>query len=376
MKITTESENNISLSYYQPFRIDKEESLIWNVDPSELVHIPDHWFNFSAPHPLSNYLLGFLYFIFFVISCTGNGIVIWIFTTSKNLRTASNVFVVNLAIFDFIMMAKTPIMIYNSMNLGFECGFVWCQIFASAGALSGIGASITNTCIAYDRCETITNPLQKSGKKKAFLLAAFTWIYALPWAVLPFLEIWGKFAPEGYLTTCTVDYLTDTSQTRMFIVTIFFAAYVLPLSLIIYFYTKIVLHVINHEKSLKAQAKKMNVESLRSDGNKNYAVEIRITKVAIAMCFLFVISWTPYAVVALIGCFGNKHLITPLVSMIPACACKAVACIDPYIYAISHPRFRVEVNKRFACLAGCLQEKELQDDAVSKNTVNAENVDT
>lgn len=100
---------------------------------------------------------------------------------------------------------------------------------------------------------TITNPLQKSGKKKAFLLAAFTWIYALPWAVLPFLEIWGKFAPEGYLTTCTVDYLTDTSQTRMFIVTIFFAAYVLPLSLIIYFYTKIVLHVINHEKSLKAQ---------------------------------------------------------------------------------------------------------------------------
>lgn len=54
------------------------------------------------------------------------------------------------------------------------------------------------------------------------------------------------------------------------------------------------------------QAKKMNVESLRSDGNKNYAVEIRITKVAIAMCFLFVISWTPYAVVALIGCFGNK----------------------------------------------------------------------
>lgn len=26
--------------------------------------------------------------------------------------------------------------------------------------------------------------------------------------------------------------------------------------------------------------------------------------------------------------------------MIPAVACKAVACIDPWVYAISHPKYR------------------------------------
>lgn len=85
----------------------------------------------------------------------------------------------------------------------------------------------------------------------------------------------------------------------------------------------------------------MNVQSLRS--NKDEAaqsVEIRIAKAAITMCFLFVASWTPYAVLALIGAFGDRSLLTPGVTMIPAVACKLVACLDPYIYAISHPKYR------------------------------------
>lgn len=85
----------------------------------------------------------------------------------------------------------------------------------------------------------------------------------------------------------------------------------------------------------------MNVESLRSNQNlQNQSTEIRIAKVAVTICFLFVSSWTPYAVMALIGAYGDQSLLTPFVTMIPACACKLVACLDPYVYALSHPRFR------------------------------------
>lgn len=70
---------------------------------------------------------------------------------SKPLRTPSNVFVLNLALCDFVMMLKTPIFIYNSFNHGYALGSAGCQIFALMGSLSGIGAAITNACIAYDR---------------------------------------------------------------------------------------------------------------------------------------------------------------------------------------------------------------------------------
>lgn len=58
--------------------------------------------------------------------------------------------------------------------------------------------------------------------------------------------------------------------------------------------------------SLKIKAKKMNVESLRSGDKASQSAEIRIAKTAIGICALFVASWTPYAILALIGAFGNQ----------------------------------------------------------------------
>jgi r-opsin len=77
---------------------------------------------------------------------------------------------------------------------------------------------------------------------------------------------------------------------------------------------------------------------------------------------LFVFAWTPYAFVALTAAFGNRWnnftlftkkssqthqhhnlhraVLTPLMSMVPACCCKGVACINPWMYAINHPRYR------------------------------------
>ena len=34
---------------------------------------------------------------------------------------------------------------------GYALGHTYCQIFAFIGSLSGIGAGMTNACIAYDR---------------------------------------------------------------------------------------------------------------------------------------------------------------------------------------------------------------------------------
>lgn len=48
-------------------------------------------------------------------------------------------------------MAKAPIFIYNSAMRGFATGTIGCQIFSVMGAYSGIGAAMTNACIAYDR---------------------------------------------------------------------------------------------------------------------------------------------------------------------------------------------------------------------------------
>lgn len=51
----------------------------------------------------------------------------------------------------------------------------------------------------------------------------------------------------------------------------------------------------------------MNVDSLRSNQDANaQSAEVRIAKAAITICFLFIAAWTPYAIVAMIGAFGDQ----------------------------------------------------------------------
>lgn len=60
-------------------------------------------------------LLAFMLGTLGMMSVTGNGMVIYIFSTTKSLRTPSNLLVVNLAVSDFLMMfCMVPPMVFNS----------------------------------------------------------------------------------------------------------------------------------------------------------------------------------------------------------------------------------------------------------------------
>jgi len=50
------------------------------------------------------------------------------------------------------------------------------------------------------------------------------------------------------------------------------------------------------------------------------------------------------------GIFGYKDLITPLWSAIPSLFCKTAGCIDPFLYAIKHPRFQRELRAKLPLL--------------------------
>lgn len=68
---------------------------------------------------------------------------------------------------------------------------------------------------------------------------------------------------------------------------LFTFSYCIPMMLIIYYYSQICKHVFSHEKALRVQAKKMNIESLRTTTSSTTA-EVRIARAAITICFLFV----------------------------------------------------------------------------------------
>ena len=150
----------------------------------------------------------------------------------------------------------------------------------------------------------------------------------------------------GHFSTfsCSFDMLTTNMNNKTHILTSFVVMYVIPVFIIISCYYFIVQAVFHHEDELRQQAKKMNVTSLRSNSDQQaVSAEIRIAKIAIMNVTLWLMAWTPFAVVSLIGTWGNTALITPLVCELPVILSKTSCVYNPIIYAISHPKYR-EVN--------------------------------
>lgn len=219
-------------------------------------------------------------------------------------------FIVNLAIFDTCMMLEMPLLLYNSAFQRVVGGTTWCTIYAILGSFSGIGGACTNAVIAYDRFKTISSPMDgKLNRGQAFFLILLTWLWTMPFTLLPAMKIWGRYIPEGwaqqifrfhqliiffssrFLTTCSFDYLTDDDDTRLFTIAIFTWAYLIPLIFITIFYFKLFGHIVAHQKMLKEQAKKMNVASL-SNNSSAESMEIRIAKACFTIFFLYVCAWT------------------------------------------------------------------------------------
>lgn len=96
--------------------------------------------------------------------------------------------------------------------------------------------------MAIDRYLVISRPLdlaKKPTRTWSFITIGLVWIYSATFASLPLFGA-GKYVPEGYLTSCSFDYLSDDTATRIFILIFFLAAWVCPLAAIAYCYTAII----------------------------------------------------------------------------------------------------------------------------------------
>ncbi|XP_053999653.1 rhodopsin, long-wavelength-like [Hylaeus anthracinus] len=325
--------------------------------PPDMLHLIDaHWYQYPPLNPLWHSLLGLVIGVLGFISVSGNGMVIYIFLSTKSLRTPSNLFVVNLAISDFgMMLCMSPPMVINCYHETWVLGPVFCEVYAMLGSLFGCSSIWTMTMISFDRYNVIVKGL--SGKPLtitgAILRIFGVWGFSLIWTVAPMLG-WNRYVPEGNMTACGTDYFSQDFSSVSYLVMYSIWVYFAPLFLICYSYWFIIKAVAAHEKNMREQAKKMNVASLRSSENQSTSAECKLAKVALMTISLWFMAWTPYLVINVSGIF-NLMNITPLFSIWGAVFAKANAVYNPIVYGISHPKYRAALFQKFPSLA-CASE--------------------
>ncbi|XP_063217984.1 opsin, ultraviolet-sensitive-like isoform X2 [Bacillus rossius redtenbacheri] len=262
----------------------------------------------------------------------------------RSLRTPGNILVVNLAVSDCLLVGETSMLIYNSLHRGPALGDVGCQVYGFVGGLAGTVSICSLTFIALDRYHVIVYPLdarRRTGHTQALLCVSLAWLYGALFAGLPLTGLGvGRYVPEGFLTSCSFDYLSQDAMNRNFILAFCVAAWVLPFCIISYCYARICVAVLKARHSGQGW---LDDSSKHCKDQEKHRLELRLATVVLAVVGLWFVSWTPYAVVALMGVLGLHAHITPLSSMLPAAFCKTASCVDPFVYAVTHPRFRQEL---------------------------------
>lgn len=154
-----------------------------------MLHLVDsYWQRYPPMDPIWAKLLGVFVFLQILLSFVGNGMVVYIFSTTKSLRTPANLLVLNLAFSDFCMMLTNgPMMAINLFYETWVLGPLMCDIYTMCGSMTGCVSIWSMSMIALDRYQVIVKGI--SGRpmtiKLAIMKILFIWSMAVFWTVGP-----------------------------------------------------------------------------------------------------------------------------------------------------------------------------------------------
>nr|CCP46951.1 arthropsin [Cupiennius salei] len=303
-----------------------------------------HWCYYDPVPHIAHYFVGVLLIGICSLSITGNLLVIVIFSRYRRLRSPANTLIINLATSDMLNGLLHPAAAYSSFKERWMFGRLGCEVYAGLCGLFGLISIVTLTAIAIERCLVISVKPWYGGilftQAKAKVSIIIIWLYCFV-IILPPLFGWGAFVPEGFLTSCSFDYISRTDSNRSYFIYIFILGFFLPVTIIIVCYAFITRTIFQNEKDMK----KNNVKKVYNKPRKRN--DYKAAEMIMFVIAMFLISWIPYSLIAFIGQFGNRAVLTPWVSVLPSLFAKMSTIYNPAIYGLSHRHFRATLRKIF-----------------------------
>ncbi|XP_034070040.1 teleost multiple tissue opsin b [Gymnodraco acuticeps] len=255
-----------------------------------------------------------------------NFLVLTLFCRYRALRTPMNLLLVSISASDLLVsVVGTPFSFAASVQGRWLIGRAGCIWYGFINAFLGVVSLISLAVLSYERYCTMIKPTIADGKdfRPALGGICFSWLYSVAWTVPPLLG-WSRYGPEGPGTTCSVDWRTQTPNNISYIVCLFTFCLVLPFSVILYSYGKL-LHAIRQ------------VRSVSSVVNRHREHRVLVMVVTMVVCYL--VCWLPYGVAALLSTFGPRDLLTPQASITPSLLAKFSTVVNPFIYIFMNKQF-------------------------------------
>uniref|UniRef100_A0A671Q762 Neuropeptide FF receptor 2 n=1 Tax=Sinocyclocheilus anshuiensis TaxID=1608454 RepID=A0A671Q762_9TELE len=295
--------------------------------------------DFYLHEPLVSAIFIVSYLLIFIVCMVGNGVVCFIVLRSKNMRTVTNLFILNLAISDLLVgIFCMPTTLVDNIITGWPFGSLVCKLSGMVQGISVSASVFTLVAIAVDRFRCIVYPFkQKLTISTSTLIIVIIWVLAI-----------SIMCPSGVMLQVTKEHrvsilLSDGNTTQPFYwcrenwpnqemrkiyTTVLFAnIYLAPLTLIVIMYARIGITLFKTSMPLVSRKKK------------------RVIKMLLVVALLFILSWLPLWALMMLSDYASlserQHRIIniyfyPLAHWLAFCN----SSVNPIVYGFFNENFR------------------------------------
>ncbi|XP_028402227.1 melanopsin-like [Dendronephthya gigantea] len=293
------------------------------------------------------------HFVFFLSVClvvieilglSCNGIILAVYYKYSRLRTATNLFILNLALCNLLLaflqlMLSSPSFFKEEWLYGYDgCiayGFLHQYLISVAVVTLGL--------IAFDRFCVITKPVHKLKtfiitKPRAKLFILLIHLYSLVFT-FPLLVGWGELVPDSrYNTGCYIHYSEQSPSSLAYTVTSTLFACVLPFVVTACCYAKIYKSV--RKSSRRCTLYKSNRSSIykESCARRKSLYHTKTARMISIVMFFFLLTWLPTRIVELLTAFGCP--VPPLAAYVCMFLTKSCVMYNAVVYVFLNHRFR------------------------------------
>ncbi|XP_031548901.1 rhodopsin, GQ-coupled-like [Actinia tenebrosa] len=283
----------------------------------------------------------------------GNSLVILVFFKYAKLRTATNVFIINLALCDLIIsVLDSSFSIASSHNNQWMFGKPGCLCY---GFLHYFFISITVSTLAaisVDRFFYITKPVQAKAwritRTRAIVMLIIIYIYVLLFTFPP-LTGWSSFiVEEHFFSGCYIHYGDQQPPSIGYSVVASFFLFLVPLIVMVFCYSRIFSAVrLSTQKTISKTLKPSTPGSVRKRYPLLKRTHVQTAKMIVVVIFFCVIVWMPYVIVSLIKAFTGNAM--PLASHVTVLIAKSCVIYNILIYVVLNRKLKASVINFICC---------------------------
>ncbi|GCC25813.1 hypothetical protein chiPu_2000037 [Chiloscyllium punctatum] len=278
------------------------------------------WSEGAVDEDVRMVVIQFVYALVCLVGLAGNAMVIFVILRYAKMKTATNIYLLNLALADELFMLSVPFVAAAAALDRWPFGPLMCRAVLSVDGLNQFTSVFGLTVLSADRYVAVVHPIKAARYRRpsvARLVNLGVWLLSLL-VILPIVVFAGT-AP----VMCAFLW-PQPAWSVAFVVYTFLLGFLLPVLAISLCYLLIILQT--------------RAVALKAGWHQRRRSERKLTRLVLTVVAVFVVCWLPFYAVHLAGVFLAQRNTT--VNHLCVILSYANSCANPILYGFLSDNFR------------------------------------